>query len=129
MSPLATRRILWLALLLLLPLPMLSFDGFIPVARYLLLGGVCIGMRIAEGPGGVVWQLTALFLAHAVVYALLLWAGAWLAARSLAALPSRTRGLVVAIAVCLCTLWALAAEPYVTPFGREARTNLVGVLR
>jgi cytochrome bd-type quinol oxidase subunit 2 len=115
--------------MLVLPLPMLTFEGVVPVARYLLLGAVCIGMRIAEGPGGVVWQLTALFLAHALVYAALLWGAAWISARALGALPSRARGAAVVLVVAACLLWALAAEPYVTPFGLSARTNLLGVLR
>ncbi len=129
MSPRAARRVLFLALLLLAPLPMLGFDAVAPVARYLLLGAVCLGMRLVEGPGGVVWQLAALFFGHALAYGALLWAGAWLAARALAVLGSAARGAVVAIAVVAATLWALTAEPYLTPFGPAARANLVAVLQ
>ena len=129
MSPRAVRRVLFLALLLLAPLPMLAFDARVPVARYLLLGMVCLGMRVVEGPGGVVWQLTALFFGHALVYGAVLFSGAWLAARALAAIPSAARGGVVVIAVVAATLWALASEPYLTPFGQSARGNLVEVLR
>ncbi len=129
MSPRAARRVLFLALLLLAPLPMLGFDAVAPVARYLLLGAVCVGMRLVEGPGGVVWQLAALFFGHALAYAVLLWAGAWLVARALAATGSTARGAVVVAAVVAATLWALIAEPYVTPFGPAARANLVAVLQ
>lgn len=132
MSSRAARRIVWLALLFLVPLPLLPMLGFVawvPVARYVLLGGICLWMRLAEGPGGAVWQLTALFLGHAFVYALLLWALAWLGARGLARLPSAGRAALLAAGVVAGVLWAVATTPYVTPFGASARTNLPGVLR
>ena len=129
MSPRASRRVLFLTSLLLVPLPMLTFDAFVPVARYLLLGAVCVGMRIAEGPGGVVWQLAALFFGHAVVYGLLLWLAAWAAGRALGALPARVRTGAIAFVVIVCGVWALATRPYVTTFGPAARANLVEVLR
>ena len=129
MSPRATRRVLFMALLVLVPLPMFTFDALVPVARYLLLGAVCVGMRVAEGPGGVVWQLTALFFAHALVYGALLWAVAWGVARSLDALPSSARAALVASVIAAATLWAVAAAPYRTPFGRAERSNLIEVLR
>ena len=83
MSTRAARRLVWLALLFALPLPMLIFGAWIPVSRYLLLFGVCVAMRVAEGPGGVVWQLAALFLGHALVYAVLLYGLAWSVTRAL----------------------------------------------
>jgi hypothetical protein len=129
MSPRTARRVLWLAALLLVPAPMLVFDACVPVARYLLLAAVCIGVRIADGPGGVVWQVFALFLAHALAYAGLLYLGARLAGRALHPLPAPARAAVVAIAVAGAAAWALAGEPYVTPFGTTARANLLGVLR
>ena len=129
MSPRATRRVLFLALLVLVPLPMFAFDALVPVARYLLLGAVCIGMRFVEGPGGVVWQLAALFFGHALVYGVAFWAVAWAAARALGGLPASLRGSVVASAIIAAALWAVLAEPYRTPFGRSAHANLIEVLR
>jgi hypothetical protein len=129
MSPRAARRVLWLAALLLVPVPLLVFDACAPVASYLLLAAVCVGMRVAEGPGGVVWQLTALFLAHAVVYAGLLHLAASLAARATAPLPAAARAAVVVVAVAAGVGFALIGEPYVTPFGTAARANLLGTLR
>jgi len=129
MSPRTAHRSLFLALLLMAPLPMLGFDAFVPVARHLLLAGVCIGMRLVEGPGGVVWQLTALFLGHALVYAIALWLASWLVALLLRAFSDRLRGACVAALVVGALLWASFSEPYVTPFGRAARANLVEVLR
>jgi hypothetical protein len=86
-------------------------------------------MRIAEGPGGVVWEVTALFLSHALVYAAVLYAGAWGMARALGRASPRARAAVVAVAVAGCAVWAIATLPYVTPFGTTARANLLGVLR
>jgi hypothetical protein len=129
MSLHAARRIVWLALLFLVPLPLAIFGAWIPVTRYLLLAGVCIAMRVAEGPGGVVWQLTAVFLGHALVYAGLLWIVAWLAARALRPLPPSLRAGSVAAGVLCALVWALATAPYVTPFGTAAHANLLGVLR
>jgi hypothetical protein len=129
MSPHAARRLLWLAALLIVPLPMLVFDAVVPVARYLLLAGLCVGMVIAEGPGGVVWQLAALFVSHALVYAALLYLLAWAIARALARTSARARAAAVAVAVAACLVWAIATQPYVTPFGRAAHANLLGVLQ
>lgn len=130
MSPRATRRTLFLGLLLLAPLPMLGvYEAFVPVARYLLLAGVCLAMRIAEGPGGVVWQVFALFMGHALVYTGLLWVAAWLGARVLAPLSPSLRGAFVVGGLALAIVWTVASTPYVTPFGPSARANLPGVLR
>jgi hypothetical protein len=129
MSPRSARRVLWLAALVLVPLPMLMFGEQAPVLRYLVLAAVCVGMRIAEGPGGAVWELTALFLSHALVYAALLYAGARLAVRALAPVSAPARAAVVAVVVAGAAAWALLGEPYATPFGTAARANLLGVLR
>jgi hypothetical protein len=128
MSPRAARRVLWLAALVLVPLPMAVFDAVMPVAGYLLLAAVCVGMRIAEGPGGVVWQMTALFASHALVYAGLLHLAARAIAGLLERLPAPARAAVVAIAVTGASAWALLRQPYLTPFGTAARANLLGVL-
>ena len=129
MSPRATRRTLFLAALLLAPLPMFGFDAWLPVARYVLLAAVCVGMRVVEGPGGVVWQLTGLFLAHALVYGLLIWLATRFAERALRSLSSRSRGALVVSGVLGVLVWAIATQPYVTPFGPAARGNLLHVLR
>jgi hypothetical protein len=130
MTPRATRRLLWATLLLVVPLPVLvAFGGHVPVVRFVLLAGVCVAMRVAEGPGGVVWQLTALFLAHALVYAVALWGAAWAGARLLAGLPRGPRVALLGVGVGGALLWALLAEPYETPFGSRAHANLIGVLR
>ena len=130
MSPKATRRCLWLLALFVVPLPMLGgFEAFVPVVRYALLAGVCLAMRVLEGPGGVVWSLFAVFAGHAAVYGALLWCAAWLAARASSALPAAVRTGVVLAVVAGALVWASATTPFHTPFGTEARANLPGVLR
>jgi hypothetical protein len=128
MSPRAARRVLWLFALALVPLPMAVFDAVMPVVGYLLLAALCVGMRIAEGPGGVVWQMTALFASHAFVYAGALRLAAHAIARLLARLPDPARAALIGVAVAGASAWALFAQPYVTPFGTAARANLIGVL-
>lgn len=73
MSPRTARCALWLAALLLVPLPMLQFGARVPSVHHLLLGGVCVVTAWIEGGGGVTGLLIALFFGHAVVYALGLW--------------------------------------------------------
>jgi hypothetical protein len=122
------RRLLWIAALLLVPLPMLQFGAQVPVAQYLLLAGVCAALALFEGGGGILAILLALFLAHALVYALGLWAVAALAARLLGRLSPRARAAVTALVVLAGTAVALAGRPYVTPFDRTPRGNLLSVL-
>lgn len=125
-----TRRVLWIAGLLLVPLPMLKFGALIPVSRYLLLGGVTGGLILAEGPGRIPDFMLLAMLAHAFVYAGLLWCVAWLLARVLhRAAPARALRVALAL-VAAGVLAALLTEPYVTPFAaHDARASLSTVLR
>jgi hypothetical protein len=121
----AARRVLWLAACGLAPLPMLQFGAWMPALVYAWLGGVCIALAWVEGWGGVVGLLIALFLAHALVYALGLWIAAALAARALARVSPRTRAALAWGALAAGLVLALATRPYVTPFGTAARGNLL----
>ena len=68
MSRKATRRLLWLAALLLIPLPYLvAADGAVPAVRFVLLGGVAAAYAGLVNGSGVAWPLTALLLGHALV--------------------------------------------------------------
>lgn len=126
----STRRVLWIGALLLVPLPMIKFGAWIPVSRYLLLGGVTGGLILAEGPGRIPNAMLIAMLGHALVYAGLLWGVAWALARALHRVaPVRSRNVALALVVA-GVLIALATEPYVTPFASEApRANLLTVLR
>jgi hypothetical protein len=122
------RRLLWMLLCLLVPLPMAVFGGLLPVAGMLVLAGVCVAMLAAEGGGGALGQLLALFLGHAVVYALALWAVAAVGARLLVERAPRSTPAWLAGAATLAVLLALALDVYVTPFGTSARGNLIDAL-
>jgi hypothetical protein len=116
LTPLATRRFLWLAALLLVPLPMLLFGAFVPVARYLLLAGVTVGLIVAEGGGEIPYLFLALMLGHALVYACVLWLLTWGLARGLwAAAPQGAARVAVGLAL-LGLAAALFTKPYVTPY-------------
>ena len=130
MSVRAARTWLWLGALLLVPLPMLALDAaLVPVVRFLLLGGACVAVLLVEGGGGVTESIAALLLVHTAVYAGLLWAAAWLIARSLARLSGSARRALVLGILGLALLLALTTEPYRTPFGHAARGGLLDVLR
>jgi len=122
------RRLLWIAALLLVPLPMLQFGAQVPVAQYLLLAGVCAAVAVVESGGGVLALLLALFLSHAIVYGLLLWLVAALAARVLGQFSPRARAIASASVLLAGLAVALFGQPYVTPFDRAPRGNLATVL-
>lgn len=129
MSPGAAHRILWLDSLLMLPLPMLFFGGWIPVSRYLLLTGVTLGLIVTEGMATVPGEILGLLLGHAIVYAVLLWlASGWLL-RGVRALSPRAATPVALGLLATGLVVTLAFEVYVTPFAPvSARANLWHVL-
>ena len=130
MIPRSTRSILWLAALVLLPLPMLQVGAMIPVTRYLLLAGVAAGLILTEGAGLIPNAMFALLLGHALVYAGLLWVAAWALAKGLHAAAPRAAGNLALALVAVAVIWAIATEPYFTPFAPDtARANLLRVLR
>lgn len=117
MSARTARRLLWLGLFLIAPLPMLWVEPVrVPAARYLELGGICVAVLAVEGAGGVVGTLAGLFVAHALVYALLLWGAAWLLARSTARLGNRARARLVLALLLAAVIGAAAFRLYRTPF-------------
>lgn len=129
MSTRAARRILWLGLLCMLPLPMLQFGAWIPVTRFLLLALVTAGLVVTEGSGPVPLTALGLLLAHVLVYAALLWLAARLFVAALqrllpSALAPVTLGLVAAGLVV-----TIAFPVYETPFAPVSpRANLLHVL-
>ncbi len=129
MSVRSARRLLCLAIVLVIPVPMLGpFDALVPPVRYLILSGAGIAVAAVEGASGPVPLILLLFGVHAVVYLSLAWLAAWVAARLLAALSPRARRNAV-LATCAAMLFvALAARLYRTPFGRTHMSNLLGVL-
>jgi len=117
-STLASRRLLFVALLLLLPLPLFGgvTTGLMPVARMGLLGGVCLAMIFLEGTRGAVGLLLALIAAQAALYGIGLWLAAALGARWLARLPGRAARIAPLALVLTAGLLAASQPIYRTPF-------------
>lgn len=128
----STRAAFWLlfvAALLTVPLPMIQFGAIVPVSRYLLLGGVTLGLIVAEGAGTIPGLLLAVFAVHALVYAALLFACAALVTRGLARLSTRAVGPAAALLAVIALLVASFFDVYTTPFAaRSLHTNLLHVL-
>jgi hypothetical protein len=122
------RLALFLGLFFLLPLPILVFDGLVPVARIVLLAVVCILVGFFEGASGPVMSITFLMVAQAAVYTLILGAVAWLADRALRPIPPRMVRTVLLVALAAALFASIAFDVYTTPFGRTAQSNLFGAL-
>jgi hypothetical protein len=128
-SPRAVRRLVWIAAVFALPLPILAFGpGLVPAAHQLELGLLALAFGAVESMQGVTLLLAAAFLVPGLVYAALLWLAAWLVARALARLPSTTRTRAALLLVMLGVGFASATPIYETPFSsRSARSTLLGV--
>ncbi len=123
------RRVLFAVLLVTLPLPLLALAPTLaPTLRYWLFALVITALVLVEGAAGVVPLLLALMWAHALVYAIACWLGAWALARALARLDAGPRGLVVTVAVAVALGGALLFPIYRTPLGSAPTTNLIGAL-
>ena len=107
----------------------LSLDPHLRESQDIKIKGAHFAMAVLFATVLSYLGLTALFLGHALVYSVALWIAAWGVARGLGVLPDSVRGACVAAAVAGALLWSVLDEPYVTPFGRAAQSNLVGVLR
>lgn len=97
-------RLLWLASLMVLPLPMLGFDGsFVPVGRFAQLAAGLSILGFTEGADGIVGLFIALLWAHTVGFALLLFGGVSILRRLLAHVvdPARLGVLLAGLAVGL----------------------------
>lgn len=126
---LAVRRILWVAAVLVVPVPLLVVGpGLVPAGRLLELGAVSLALLLAESHQGVVGILTALLLGQG-----LLWVGVWwLAALVVAGVLARARRAVLLslAATALLVTGALLFEIYETPFAAERpRASLLHVYR
>lgn len=125
----ASRRILWLAAVGVVPVPLLVVGpGLVPAGRLLELGGASLAVLVVESSRGVVGLLAALLLGQGLA-----WVGVfWLAARGAGAALSRTRRpLPLALAVvALGVAVASGFEVYETPFAAERpRATLLSVYR
>ena len=131
-APMTTRTIrrLWFTgLWLFLPWPLVVFsDALVPAIRYLLLGAVAATVAVAEGASGPVGGVVFLFLGMGIVTTLACWLAAWAIARVLGLLPPGSRRIVTWVCLVAALIWALAFDPYQTPFGRAPTGGLLDVL-
>jgi hypothetical protein len=129
------RTSVWLlfaALVLALPLPMLGLDGsVIPPARYVQLALVMLGLVAHEGTGGMVGMLVWLFVAHAVIYVALLGLAIRVLARPLLARMNASGRRIVVVALSAALLVAGSFAPlYRTQFHHDsARAGLLELYR
>ena len=127
MSPQASRRILWAAFLLALPVPFVSVKpGLAPAAHLLFYGALTAGVYLGD-PDSMSRLLTLLHLGQGLGWALALYLLARLVTRLLRR-GGEVRG-ALALALVLA-LFAVALLPiYRTPLSsRGARANLLHVL-
>lgn len=122
----ATRRILWITLLLTVPVPYWVMEGgWVPTFWLLDLSGFSLAVLLTEG-GSIVGLLTGLFVLEAVIAALALHVVARIGARLLdRALPRKWHAGSVAAAV-LVLLGASLLRVYTTPLvAGGTRVNLL----
>jgi hypothetical protein len=101
-----------------IPFPLFGVAGsLVPAARFTELAAVLVALVAREGAGGMVGSLTALVLAHALVYTGALALGAWLLSRfALSRLSPRLRVAVVASLSFVLVALASFAPLYDTQF-------------
>ena len=123
MSTRATRRVLFAALVLLLPVPFFAAAVEVaPLARLLLLAAVLGAVVVEDGTAGTGGVLAGALAAQGLLYAGLLWGVAHLAARALGrARPGLRAGLVGAAVAALLLLACLPV--YRTPLSSRSATS------
>lgn len=126
------RHLRWLwfvGIWLLFPWPLFILqEAWVPAVRYLLLGLVAATVAIVEGAAGPVGLLVTLFLGWGIGTSLCSWLLAWAITKLLGQLSSRAAVSVSLGALGIALIWAIAFEPYRTPFGRALRGGLLQVL-
>ena len=129
MSARTIRRLLWLAALAALPAPLLGMgEALVPPLHQLELGALALAFTLAERAQGMGPLVSALFLGQGLLWALLLFGAAALAARALVRLPPFARTRLVLLAVALGLALAAAQPVYRTPYSsRSAESSLLGV--
>jgi hypothetical protein len=126
------RWVLFVALLATWPVPLFGLDGtLVPVLRFAQLGTSLSGLIAAEGAGGMVASLLALFWAHVLIYGLILFGVASILVRAvLSRLPDRMRLVVVTAVVFALILWGSLADPYDSAFHHsDAHASLMELYR
>jgi hypothetical protein len=128
MSRVRTKWLLWLAGVLLLPLPYLFMqEGAVPVVRYVFLTVIAASYAALIDGSEVAWPMTFIVAAHGGIYALLLYAISAALARLI---PQRRRKQVVVSVCVLGFALALLCPIYTTPMDDQAaRSNWIGLFQ
>ena len=118
MNSWVTRSVLFLALFVALPLPMLGLDGVrVPAARFVQVAGADLWRLVSQGTGELSGGVVALVALHAVLYtALLAVAVGALWHYALRRLPYRFRAHLTVIGVTLLVLIGIYDALYETRF-------------
>ncbi len=123
------RRVGFLGLFALAPLPMLFLEGaLVPAARYALLAALSAAVVVSEGASSAGTGIALIFAAHALGYGLLCWGAAALLARALCALPRPLGSVWLWGLLALGIALVLRFDVYRTPFGRAPWGNLLDAL-
>ncbi len=114
------------------PLPVFIgvVDGMMPVARIVMLGGICVAIMLLENGNGVVGMLAGLLFAQAFIYLGLIWLTSYLASSLLGRISRRA--LTTATLALLIAGFAIATsfDLYHTPFRSESsRVGLFGIFQ
>lgn len=117
MSPRTSRRLLWAALVLMLPAPFfLAETGLVPPARILMLALITLAVIVAEGPQGVAGLSAAFLFAQALAYIALSWLAALVIARVVGLLGRRVLAvsslILVLVGATLAMGWNLYRDPF-----------------
>lgn len=131
MSVRAIRWLLFAALVIALPFPMLGpFEAFVPPVRYAVLLGAASTVALAEGAAGPVPWILLLLALNLTASLAVAWVLAWISSRLLARLHPPTLRAVLVVAALGIGLALTASLPiYETGFGRAPTANLLGLLR
>ena len=127
MTQRTSRWTLWIALLVLAPVPFFLVEtGTVPVVRLLMLGGVALAVVLSEGAQGMVGIAAALLLAQAFLYLSCFWLVAHLLSGLLARGSARRTAARTLVVVALGVALASAFDLYETPFRtRSLHGNLL----
>ena len=123
-----TKWLLWLAGLLLIPLPYLFLHvGAVPVIRYVFLFIISGSYALFIDGSEMAWPMAFILLGHALLYALLLLAVASALARLI---PQGLRKPVVVASFVVGLVITLALPIYTTPMDdKSAHSNWIGLFQ
>jgi len=117
MSVRTARRLLWAALVLMLPAPFfLAETGLVPPARIFMLALLTLGVIFTEGAQGVAGICAIFLLAQALAYFAALWMVAALFTRLIGSLAPRATTAVMLLLLIVGVTIASRSAVYRDPF-------------